>query len=90
MIQINTQTMYIHKVSFRNIVLKLHEIPTINVPKPDSIGYKAYKLWWLYLYDTWNFRNNIYLFALSLVIYIQFLQSNDMILKIKLYVKSEI
>ena len=43
MIRINTQTMYIHKVSFQNIVLKLHEIPTIYVPKPDSIGYKAYK-----------------------------------------------
>ena len=43
MIRIDTQTMYIHEVSFRNIVLKLYEIPTIYVPKPDSIGYKAYK-----------------------------------------------
>ena len=42
MIHIDTQTMYIHEVSFRNIVLKLYEIPTIYVPKPDSIGYKAY------------------------------------------------
>ena len=43
MIRINTQTMYVHEVSFRNIVLKLYEIPTIYVPKLDSIGYKAYK-----------------------------------------------
>ena len=56
--------MYIHKVSFWNIVLKLYEIPPINIPKPDWIGYKAYKLLWLYLHET--FQNDIYLFALSL------------------------
>jgi len=43
MIRIDTQTMYIHEVSFWNIVLKLYEIPTIYVPKPDLIGYRAYK-----------------------------------------------
>ena len=43
MIRIDTQTIYIHVVSFQNIVLKLYEILTIYVPKPDSIGYKAYK-----------------------------------------------
>ena len=78
--------MYIHEVSFRNIVLKLYEILTIYVPKLDLIGYKAYKT--IMVIFIWHMK--IILFALSLVIYIQFLQSNDMILKIKLHMKCEL
>ena len=62
MINIDTQTMYIHEISFWNIVLKLYEIPTIYVPKPDSIGYKAYKT--IMIIFIWHMK--IILFALSL------------------------
>ena len=82
MIRIDTQTMYIHEVSFWNIVLKLYEIPTIYVPKPNSIGYKAYKTM-----TQWKFQNDIHLFVLSQAIYRIFTkQWYD----IKLYMKCEL
>ena len=78
MIHIDTQTMYIHEVSFRNIVLKIYEIPTIYVPKPDSIGYNAYKT--IMVIFIWHMKIIFIYLHSHLVIYIHFLQSNDMIL----------
>ena len=75
--------MYIHEVSFWNIVLKLYEIPTIYVPRPNSIGYKAYETM-----THEKFQNDIHLFALSLS-YIYTIFSKQWY-DIKLYMKCEL
>ena len=49
----------------------------------DVIGYKAYKTIMIMFMWQWKFRNNIHMieFYLFRDIYVQFSQSNDMILK---------